>query len=134
VTDYIERIEADGALLALVVRAGFNPRKTTFVTPNDLLLQLGYIVYPAGSVIPRHRHLPVERHLSSTSEVLQVRQGACTAEIYDLASKLVAEIDLNAGDVIVLASGGHGFRIHEDTVLCEVKQGPYVTTVEKERF
>jgi hypothetical protein len=134
VTEHIERIEADGTLLALVVRAGFDPAKTTFVTPDDLLLQLGYIVYPAGSVIPRHRHLPVARQLNSTSEVLQVRRGACTAEIYDLASKLVAEISLKTGDVIVLATGGHGFRVHDDTVLCEVKQGPYVTSVEKERF
>jgi hypothetical protein len=133
-TEHITRIESGGALLALVVRAAYEPTKTTFVTSDELLLQLGFIVYPAGSSIPRHRHLPIERHLKTTSEVLQVRRGRCTAEIYDLGSNLVATVELNAGDVIVLAAGGHGFRVHEDTVLCEVKQGPYVTGVEKERF
>lgn len=133
-TQQIFRIESAGTLFALVVRAQFEPGKTTFVTSDDLLLQLGFIVYPAGSTIPRHRHLRVERTLHSTSEVLQVRRGRCTAEIYDLASNLVAEVELRTGDVIVLAAGGHGFRIHEDTVLCEVKQGPFITAVEKERF
>ena len=133
-TGLVEKIEAGGSLLALVVRAEFNPATTTFVTSNDLLLQLGFIVYPAGSVIARHRHLRVERHLEATSEVLQVRRGACTAEIYDLESKLISEVELTIGDIIVLVAGGHGFRVHEDTILCEVKQGPYVTTVEKERF
>lgn len=133
-SEHVFQIESGGTLLALIVRAGFDPTRTTFVTSNDLLLQLGFIVYPAGSSIPRHRHLPVERHLQSTSEVLQVRRGACTAEIYDLGSKLVAEVELEQGDVIVLVAGGHGFRVREDTVLCEVKQGPYVSAVEKERF
>ena len=30
--------------------------------------------------------------------------------------------------------GGHGFRMIEDTVLFEIKQGPYGGPAEKERF
>jgi hypothetical protein len=38
------------------------------------------------------------------------------------------------GDVVVLLDGGHGFRMLEDTVLLEIKQGPYSGLGEKEQF
>jgi hypothetical protein len=41
---------------------------------------------------------------------------------------------LEQGDLILLAGGGHGFRCLEDTVLMEIKQGPYTGLVEKEHF
>jgi hypothetical protein len=33
-----------------------------------------------------------------------------------------------------MVGGGHGFRMLEDTLLLEVKQGPYLECEEKERF
>jgi len=39
-----------------------------------------------------------------------------------------------AGDVILLASGGHGFTMLEPTEMIEVKQGPYVGESDKTRF
>jgi hypothetical protein len=41
---------------------------------------------------------------------------------------------LAEGDVMVLVAGGHEFRMREDTVLLEIKQGPYPGVAEKERF
>jgi hypothetical protein len=35
---------------------------------------------------------------------------------------------------MVAVNGGHGFRVLEDTVLLEIKQGPYPGGAEKERF
>ncbi|MCI8705025.1 MAG: hypothetical protein HFE60_12315, partial [Anaerotignum sp.] len=32
---------------------------------------------------------------------------------------------LEAGDAILLASGGHGFKVLEEVEMIEVKQGPY---------
>jgi hypothetical protein len=39
-----------------------------------------------------------------------------------------------AGDVILLAYGGHGFEMLEDTEIIEVKQGPYAGDGDKTRF
>ena len=36
--------------------------------------------------------------------------------------------------MLIAVAGGHGFRVFEDTVLLEVKQGPYPGEAEKERF
>ena len=47
---------------------------------------------------------------------------------------LVATRELLPGDIMLMVGGGHGFRMLEDTVLLEVKQGPYTGLDEKERF
>ena len=41
---------------------------------------------------------------------------------------------LNAGDVILLAQGGHGFEVLEEVEMIEVKQGPYAGESDKTRF
>ena len=47
---------------------------------------------------------------------------------------LVATRELKTGDVMLMVGGGHGFRMLEDTVLLEVKQGPYTGITEKRLF
>ena len=131
---HIEHIACNGTPLAYLIRAEIDPRETTFVTPGDFNQQVGFIVYPAGAEIPRHLHRPVERRLNETSEVLIVRRGHCEVDIYNNARDLVAVRKLSAGDILILVAGGHGFRMLEDTVLLEVKQGPYTGLQEKECF
>jgi quercetin dioxygenase-like cupin family protein len=131
---HIEHIACNGTPLAYIIRAEIDPRETTFVTPGDFKQQVGFIVYPAGAEIPRHVHRPVERRLNGTSEVLIVRRGHCEVDIYNNARDLVAVRKLSAGDILILVAGGHGFRMLEDTVLLEVKQGPYTGLEEKNCF
>jgi hypothetical protein len=130
----IERIAAAGETLALLVRASTRPQETTFVTAPEAGQQVGFVVYPAGGEIGRHRHVDVHREVTGTGEVLIVREGACEIDLFDRAGEHVATRPLAAGDLIVLSSGGHGFRMQKDTVLLEVKQGPYMGLQEKEYF
>jgi hypothetical protein len=132
--DFVEAIRQDDRLLCLVVRPPPRLERTTFVTPDELNLQLGFIVTPRGGAVPRHSHRPVERRVTGTSEVVMVRSGRCTVDIYDDARNLVASRELAAGDIVVLVAGGHAFTMAEDTVLMEVKQGPYAAGGDKERF
>ena len=130
----IERIVSEGQTLAYIIRAAMSPSSTTFVTPDEFKQQVGFVVYPAGGVVARHMHVPLERHLVGTSEVIVVRKGHCELDVYDDSRTLVATRDLRLGDVMIMVGGGHGFRMLEDTVLLEVKQGPYTGLVEKELF
>jgi mannose-6-phosphate isomerase-like protein (cupin superfamily) len=41
---------------------------------------------------------------------------------------------LEAGDVILLIKGGHGFKVLEDLEMFEVKQGPYAGDEDKIKF
>jgi quercetin dioxygenase-like cupin family protein len=130
----IEAISSDGLVLAYIARGGPPPERTTFLTPNECNLQVGRVVYPAGGEIARHMHLPLERHVVGTTEVLMVERGRCEVDVYAEDRRVVATRDLRAGDILIAVAGGHGFRILEDTVLLEVKQGPYPGGAEKERF
>ena len=41
---------------------------------------------------------------------------------------------MEEGDIVLLLGGAHGFRMIEDTILFEVKQGPYAGEADKKRF
>jgi len=120
--------------LAYIIRAEFAPEQTTFLTSPELDFQAGFVVYPAGGEIGRHVHRPLERHIVGTSEVLVVRKGRCIIDIYNDDQGKVVSLELGVGDVVLLLGGAHGFRMLEDTVFFEVKQGPYLGTEEKEQF
>jgi hypothetical protein len=132
--DLIERILWNGEPLCYIIRAAMNPEKTTFITPPEFKQQVGFVVYPAGGAIVPHLHLPLERHLVGTSEVLIIKRGRCLLDVYSDDKELVATRELRVGDLMLMVGGGHGFRMLEETVFLEVKQGPYLNVAEKERF
>lgn len=134
-SETIEQItDHHGRVLAVIVRAGVSPAQTDFVTAPRESFQVGFIVYEANGVVQRHVHRPIARQLVGTSEVLVVREGSCVVELFDDERRPVTSKELRLGDVILLLAGGHGFQMLEDTVLLEVKQGPYTGLDEKERF
>jgi hypothetical protein len=130
----IETIADNGVILAYIARGGSPPRETTFLTPDDCNLQVGHVVYPAGGEIARHVHLPIERHLVGSTEVLVMQQGRCEVDVYTDDRRVVATRELRVGDILIAVGGGHGFRVLEDTILLEIKQGPYPGGAEKERY
>ncbi len=130
----IEWIKDGEEVLAIIIPTHYNPSKTEFITPLDYKQQLGFILYRAGESITPHIHIPMNRSLVGTSEVLFIKSGKAEVDLYTKDKKLVATRTLNQGDIILLVSGGHGFRILDDTVIVEVKQGPYIGVEEKERF
>lgn len=131
---YLEQITYKEQILAYIIRGEMKPTETTFLTPPEFKQQVGFVVYPAGGVIARHDHRPLERHLRGTSEVLVVRRGRCEIDIYNDARERVATRELCPGDIMLMVGGGHGFRMLEDTIFLEIKQGPYTGVDEKEHF
>lgn len=132
--EHVEKILWEGQPLAFIIRRELEPTQTTFLTPPDFKQQVGFVVYPKGGEIKRHVHLALPRNIVGTSEVLLVKRGSCVIDIYNDDRNLVASRELRAGDLMLMVGGGHGFRMLEDTVFVEVKQGPYVGVDEKERF
>ena len=130
----VEEILWEGRPLAYVVRAHFTPATTTFITPTELEQQVGFVVYPSGAEIHRHVHRGLDRVTTGAAEVILVRRGACEVEVYSPGREEVGKWILKTGDLMLMVSGGHGFRMLEDTVLMEIKQGPYVGREEKELF
>lgn len=133
-SSFVERICWEGKPLAYIIRSDLLPDQTVFITPPELKQQVGFVAYAKGGEITRHLHLPLERHLIGTSEVLVLRKGRCLIDVYNDDRQLVGTRELRAGDVMLMVGGGHGFRMLEDTVFLEIKQGPYTGLQEKERF
>jgi hypothetical protein len=130
----VEAITVGETVLAYVISANETERATHFFTDDSAIFQAGFVVYPAGGRVLPHAHLPLERRIVGTSEMLLVRNGRCIVDIYDDERRLVASRELVTGDAVLSLAGGHGFRMLEDTVLFELKQGPYEGVAEKERF
>jgi uncharacterized protein with PhoU and TrkA domain len=129
-----EILSSDGNLIAYVLRHDYRPSETVFITSSNVNQQVGFIVYPKGGIIARHSHKPIQRKITGTQEVLLVRSGQAEVDLYTDRHEFVARRTLEEGDVLILVSGGHGFRMLKDTVLMEIKQGPYLGTHEKEHF
>ena len=129
-----EDILHNGKLLALILRASFHADGIRFFTPNDFSQQLGYMNRPQGYVIPPHVHNAVTRSVHYTKEVLFIKSGKVRVDFYDDDQNYLESRILGAGDVILLAFGGHGFEMLEACEMIEVKQGPYAGDADKTRF
>ena len=130
----IERINHKEQELALIIRRSFRKDGIEFFTPGAYSQQIGYMNRPAGYVIAPHVHKPVKREVQYTKEVLFVKSGRVRVDFYSEGQVYLESTVLEAGDVILLAYGGHGFEMLEPTEMIEVKQGPYAGDEDKVRF
>jgi len=130
----IEELHNAGVLLAIIVRASYSKPGISFFTPDDLSQQLAYMAHPKGKIIQPHVHNPVPREVHLTQEVLVIKRGILRVDFYDEAQVYLESRVLRAGDVILLAGGGHGFEVLDDLEMIEIKQGPYAGEGDKTRF
>jgi hypothetical protein len=130
----IEKVAFNGVEFAIILRSSFHEQGIHFFTPGEFSQQLGYMRHPAGHVIEPHVHNPVQRAVHFTREVLFLRRGRLRVDFYTDAGVYLESRELGAGDVILLADGGHGFEALEEVEMVEVKQGPYVGDADKTRF
>jgi mannose-6-phosphate isomerase-like protein (cupin superfamily) len=130
----IEAVKCAGRDLALILRTNYTADGIQFFTPPDFSQQLAYMNRPAGYVIPPHVHNPVPRDVQFTKEVLFIKSGQVRVDFYDEGQRYLESRVLNAGDVILLAFGGHGFEMLQPSEIIEVKQGPYAGDADKTRF
>src|SRR4051794_30072812 len=105
----IEKIDDKGTMLALILRADFTASGIHFFTPNEFSQQLGYMHHPSGKIIPPHYHQIKQRAVMRTQEVLFLRRGRLRVDFYSTEQLYLESRVLFAGDVILLATGGHGF-------------------------
>ncbi len=130
----IENILDKENLLAIIIRAGFSKPGIHFITPDEFSQQLAYMQHPAGKIIEPHVHNRVQREVFYTQEVLFLKRGRLQVDFYDNNRTYLESRILETGDVILLASGGHGFQALEEIEMVEVKQGPYAGDADKTRF
>lgn len=130
----IEHITNHKEILAIIVRGDFSGEGIEFFTPNDFSQQLAYMHHPKGKQIEPHQHNIVPRSITYTQEVLVIKRGKLRVDFYDHDKVYLQSRILFGGDIILLASGGHGFEVLEEIEMVEIKQGPYAGEGDKTRF
>lgn len=130
----VSEIKINQQIIAIIIRSEFNENGIHFFTPDSFSQQLGYMKRGKGYVIPPHVHNPVKREVLWTQEVLFIKSGKVRVDFYDNKRNYIKSTILETGDVILLASGGHGFKMLEESEIYEVKQGPYCGEQDKSRF
>lgn len=131
----VEQLCHKGTVLAQIISRDYKAEGIRFFTPGTFSQQLGYMNHPRDYVILPHDHNPVQRTIEWTQETLFVRSGRVRLDIYAPGERrYLGSRVLQAGDIVLLAHGGHGFRMLEDAEMVEVKQGPYSGDADKTRF
>jgi hypothetical protein len=130
----MEQITHNNEMLAMIVRANYSEPGISFFTNSDLSQQLAFMKHDAGKLITPHVHNSLPREVAFTQEVLFIRKGCLRVDFYSQEKVYLFSRVLFAGDVVLLAKGGHGFEVLEDLEMFEVKQGPYAGDKDKTRF
>lgn len=129
-----EKIFHTSVQLAIIIKASYFYEGIQFFTGDNDSQQLGYMNRQKDYVIPPHRHNLVPREVHYTQEVLFIKSGKVRVDFFTNAQEYVTSRILHPGDVILLADGGHGFKMLEPSEIIEVKQGPYCGEQDKVRF
>jgi hypothetical protein len=133
--DQYEEIKHENKLIAILIKSKYSSDKTVFFSPPSFSQQLGYLRHNKGSSIKAHFHKEVRREIILTQEVLFIKEGKIKIDLYTIEKEYITSRELARGDIIFLCTGGHGFKILEDSEIIEVKQGPYSNReIDKESF
>lgn len=130
----IEHITNGSQLLAVIVPADYTTANVEFVTDPANCQQLGIMFHKEGDTITPHVHQSQERIIYDTQETLIIRKGKIQVNFFSDEQDFLQSRVLVSGDIILLISGGHGFEMIEDTLMVEIKQGPYICDQDKIRF
>jgi len=131
----IEKIIYKKKMLALIVRGKYRSKKgVTFFTPNESTQQFGYMKHKKKHIIKPHLHKKRLTKIYYTSEVILILKGLLRVDFYNQYKKYLFSKILKRNDIIMLVSGGHGFKILKNVEMLEIKQGPYNLLKDKVKF
>jgi hypothetical protein len=122
----IESVEFGGTRYAEIIWADARVERTTFFSPAESSFQFGLLAHEAGFVEPPHVHRPFRREIDDLQQMFVVQRGVVVVELFADDGTPLREIEMRAGDAIVLIHGVHAIRVLEDMQCITVKQGPFL--------
>lgn len=125
---------ANGKTYATIIYKEYKSEGIQFFTDECYSQQIAYMHHPDGKLIEAHTHNIERRDVYFTQEVLIIRKGKLRVDFYHENQEYYRSVILGQGDIILLISGGHGFKVIEEVEMIEVKQGPYLGDKDKIRF
>lgn len=126
-----EVIKAGKKVIAVVVKKGFRGTGNIFFTDGKTPFQIAHVGHKKGKIIKPHYHNAFKRIINKTQEVDYVKKGKMNVSLYTKSGRKIKSVILGAGDMVLFASGGHGYRALENIDLMMIKQGPYAGKKDK---
>ena len=108
--DGLEQVKFNDELLAIIMRANYHSEGINFITPQETIIQLGYMSHPEGKKIEAHLHNPYKRETHGTQEVLFIKKGRIKVNFFTSKKDFLLSKTLKENDWLILLSGGHSFR------------------------
>jgi len=123
--EYALKYYVDNELRAFVHTVGEAKPGIKFFSEDSWPLQVGIMQWPSGHSSRPHRHNPRSHTVTVTSEALIVWSGRTDVLLYNSRGEISERIELSSGSVCVMFGGAHGITVHQDSIITELKQGPY---------
>ena len=129
-----EIIKHNDLLLGMIIRASSPTNGVDFFTPDEFQQQIGILKLPKDHRFQPHIHNEIKREIFFTYETLVIRKGKLRVDFYDTEKNYLFSDIVSSGDILLLAEGGHGFKVLEEIDFVEVKQGPFLGEKDKFKF
>ncbi|MDC0417429.1 WbuC family cupin fold metalloprotein [Candidatus Pelagibacter sp.] len=131
----IQNIKVNGKNVAKVFKYQKKKFKgINFFTSKFDNFQVGLMVHPKNHIIKPHFHLNKKKTIKHMSELLILFSGKLKVFFYNKNKSRARSVTLNKKDMVLLMSGGHGFKVIENVEMLEVKQGPFFGDNDKIRL
>ena len=105
-----------------------------FFTAADLNMQIGLMAHSKNHIIKPHFHINRKKIIKQMSELLIIFSGQLKVFFYKKNKLRANSVIINKKDMILLISGGHGFKVLKKLEMLEIKQGPFVGEKDKIRL
>ena len=113
-------------LLLVINRISNIEEERSNLSPNEEYLQVSTKKLSRGASFAPHKHNPLHRISDITQEAWVFLSGKVKAKFWDIDDSFIYETVLGRGDCAVVFRAGHSFEVLEDdTLLYEIKTGPY---------
>jgi len=112
--------------LAIIIKNKYLKKKgINFFTDKKLPQQVAYLNHPTNHIIKSHVHRNIKKKINQLTEVLIIIEGILKIDFYSVNKKYLFSRLAKKNDIVILLSGGHGFKVIKKCKIIEVKQGPY---------
>jgi len=128
----VKNIIIDNKVVAKVFKyKNENFKGINFFTSNDLNMQIGIMGHSKNHIIKPHFHINRKKIIKEMSELLIIFSGQLKIYFYNKKKLRAKSITINKKDMILLISGGHGFKVLKKLEMLEIKQGPFIGEKDK---
>ena len=131
----IKKITHKNKVLAIIINKKFRAGKgINFFTDPKETQQIGFMKHKKNHIIQPHLHNKRLTKILFTTEVIFLLKGILRVDFYGNKKNYLFSKKISQGDMIMLVSGGHGFKALKNVEMIEIKQGPYNLAKDKEKF